>query len=174
MKRHFNNQGFTLIEMLIVIAILGILMALGVARIRPPEARLFANSLKAQVVQAKIEAIKRNRPVSVLWNSTARSFTTLVMTNEDSTALPCSTTSTTGMTTLTTQRVSEYPRVQATNVFTSSVTASAVVWYPNGLPRFCNGSSLPTTNSSIRLSDQRQTLYVRIAPAGRVEVVSAP
>lgn len=173
MKRHFNNQGFTLIEMLVVMGILGILMALGVARIRPPEARLFANSLKAQIVQAKIEAIKRNRPVSVLWNSNTRSFTTLVMINEDSTALPCTLTATT-TTTLNTKLVSEYPNVTASNVFTSSGTTPALVWFPNGSPRFCNNNPVPSANTTVRIADRRHTIYVRVAPAGRVEVASAP
>lgn len=170
MNRH-NLYGFTLIEMLMVLSIMSILIALGAFQVRPPSALLLAKSLKAQLVQARLEAIKRNRPVSVLWNNTTMSFTTLTMSNEDSTVLPCSTT---GTTTLNSQRVSEYPRAQASNVFTSSVTANAVVWYPNGLPRFCNGANLPTTNSTVRLSDVRHTLYIRVSPAGRVEVARAP
>lgn len=170
MQRH--NQGFTLIEMLIALAIIGVLMTLGIGQLRPPEARLFANGLKSQIVQARLEAIKRNRPVAVWWNSSANAFTTLVMQDEDSTALPC--TSSTSTSTLTTRLVTEYRNVTASNVFTSSGTTPAIVWFPNGLPRFCDNSALPTTNTTVRVADMRTTLYVRIAPAGRVEVASAP
>lgn len=166
------NGGFTVIEMLIGVAVLGILMALGVTQLRPPETRLFANSLKAQIVQAKLEAIKRNRPVSVLWNNLAGTFSTLVMANEDSTALPCARTGATTL--LATVLVSEYRSVSATNVFTSSGATPALVWLPNGFPRFCSTTAIPTTNTTVEVSDQRRTLYVRIAPAGRVEVASAP
>lgn len=147
-------------------------MALGVTQLRPPEARLFANGLKAHIVQAKLEAIKRNRPVSVLWNSLTGTFSTLVMTDEDATALPCASTAATTL--LKTALVSEYRNVSVTNAFTSSGATPALVWLPNGFPRFCSTTAIPATNTTVKVSDQRRTLYVRIAPAGRVEVASAP
>lgn len=169
MRRALRTYGFTLLEMLITVAVLSLLTALGVGQLRPPAARLFASSLKAQLVQARLEAVKRNRPVSVLWDATSQSFLTQVKSDEDSTALPCATSDQT----LGRQLLVDYPKVRVEATFSPLNGAAAIVWYPSGLPRFCDGSGVPTTTSSTRVSDSRTTFYVKVAAGGRVEVTDA-
>ena len=73
---HTARAGFTVIEMMLVVAIIGILLAVGFVQLRAPSTRLFANDLKAQLQQAKFEAVKRNAPVAVAWDGGAQSFST--------------------------------------------------------------------------------------------------
>ena len=61
------KQGFSLTEVLIALAILGILLSLGVSQLKPPAARTLAGSVKTTIQQARFEAIKRNRAVAVVF-----------------------------------------------------------------------------------------------------------
>lgn len=60
-------RGFTLVEILVGLAILGILMSLGFSQLKPPAARMLAGSVKTTIQQARFEAIKRNRAVAVVF-----------------------------------------------------------------------------------------------------------
>lgn len=59
-----NKNGFTLIELIVVVAILGVIMAIGIPGmiqyIRNAKVQALAVELKESIEQAKIEAIKRN------------------------------------------------------------------------------------------------------------------
>src|SRR5690554_2039477 len=68
--------GFTALETVLVVAILGILLAVGFVAFRTPGPRHFANDLKAQLQEAKYEAVKRNAPVAVVWDSVGQTFQT--------------------------------------------------------------------------------------------------
>jgi len=63
------KQGFSLTEVLIALAILGILLSLGVSQLKPPAARTLAESVRASIQQARFSAIKRNRAVAVVFYS---------------------------------------------------------------------------------------------------------
>jgi len=64
-----NKKGFTLIELMIAIAILGILMALGAPAmmqyLRNAKIRALAVEMKESLEQTKLEAIRRNNTASV-------------------------------------------------------------------------------------------------------------
>lgn len=64
-----RKQGFSLAEVLMALAILGILLSLGFSQLKPPAARALAGSVKTVIQQARFEAIKRNRAVTVIFHS---------------------------------------------------------------------------------------------------------
>jgi type IV fimbrial biogenesis protein FimT len=76
-------KGFTLVEMLIVVAIMAILLALAVpsfnSTVRDNRVLSATNSLAASVAQARSEAVKRGRMVSICPSSGA--YTNCVGTN---------------------------------------------------------------------------------------------
>lgn len=162
-----TRAGFTLLEMLIVIAIMGIFMALGVPMLRPPSSYLFANDLKAMIQQARFEAIKRNTPVAVAWNDNDKAYTTRF--DESNTTFAAFSTLCTApvnsggsVKIINTKRASDYRSVSV-----STPTApNGIVWLPTGLARSCTGSGL--SNRTITINDGRKPHYVVISSAGRI------
>lgn len=153
------RAGFTLLEMLVVLGIMGILMGIGVAALRPPSAYLFANDLKAMIQQARFEAIKRNVPVAVVWSSTNQTFTTRWNETNSAVNQACS-----GSAVLNTKRLSDYRSVSVA----SALTQSGLVWLPSGMGTQCGGGLMSNSTS---LTDGRTTYNVTISSAGRVRIV---
>lgn len=127
--------GFTLLEMLIALSIIGVFTGLGVFMLRPSYAYIFANDFRAMLQQARFEAIKRNLPVAVV--RTGQQYTTLV---KDDATINCTTT---GSTPISTKRAAEYRDVQISERDTTG-TGNGIVWLPTGLARACNGSGVVT------------------------------
>ncbi len=70
-----------------VVAIIGILAAIGIAAFRPPSARLAAQDFQALLQEARMEAIKRNRPVTIALDADAGQV--LVLAAEQTTNISC-------------------------------------------------------------------------------------
>lgn len=74
-RKHFQNQGFTLIEAVVVIAIIAIIAVVGAPLVQnfAPDLRLkgSASALHTNLEKAKVEAIKRNRNVLIRLNPVA-------------------------------------------------------------------------------------------------------
>lgn len=153
-----TRAGFTLLELLLVLGIMGILMGVGFTALRPPSAYLFANDLKAMIQQARFEAIKRNVPVAVVWNSTDQTFTTRWNSSSGTTNQACS-----GSNVLNTKRLTDYRSVSVKSAFMQS----GLIWLPNGLGRQCLGSGMQ--NSTI-LTDGRVAYKVNVSAAGRIQL----
>lgn len=152
--------GFSAIELLIVLSVLGILLAAGFTQLRPPAPRLFANDMRAMVQQARYEAIRRNRPVAVVWEGEASRFITRVDGTNPSVTAACS-----GATELVTKRVADYPRL---TVNTELAAGNGLVWLPNGQARKCDGTALEAVSTTI--TDGRTTRVVTVSLTGRVSV----
>lgn len=167
------RAGFTLLELLIVIAIMGIFMALGVPMLRPPSSYLFANDVKAMIQQARFEAIKRNTPVAVAWNDNDKAYTTRFdQSNTTFTAFStlCTAPATSGgsVRVINTKRASDYRSVSVS----TSTTLNGVVWLPTGLAKSCTGNGL--SNTTITINDGRKPYYVVISSAGRIRTSNVP
>lgn len=160
MKAH---AGFTLLELLIVIGIMGILMAVGIPMLRPPSAYLFATDLKAMIQQARFEAIKRNRPVAVVWNSSNQTYTTRFDETNTTFANPGSACTSTGPMILNTKRASDYRNLSVA----TDMSGNGIVWLPTGLARGCSSG---LGNSTTTVNDGKKPFYVIISTAGRVRV----
>lgn len=153
-------SGLTLLEILIVLALIGILAAVGVRTFRAPESRLLANDVKLTVQQARYEAIRRNHPVAVLWNPGTQSITSVIDEADPSVAAACG-----GTTTLKLQDASEYP---SATIASEPAVATGVVWLPSGQIRSCVGGI--ASEVRLTISDSRTSRTVTVTPAGRVDI----
>jgi Tfp pilus assembly protein FimT len=155
-----RSPGVTVLEMLLIIAILGILMAITAPLLQPPAASLFANDLRIAIQQARHEAIRRNRPVAIVWNTADQSFTTRINQANPSLAAAC-----TGPTVLNTRSAATYPRLSVTSEFGNG---EGIVWLPNGQGRRCDGTALIAVSTQI--SDGRTTRTVTTNMTGMVTI----
>lgn len=152
-----SSRGFTLIEVLLTVAVIGILTGVGVMSLRPPALRTAASSVRALLQQSKVEAIKLNRPVVVSLVGTEVQTQSL----GGGHALQCNT----GLTRLRGVDLAEFPRVVA-----ESSLGLPFVWLPTGQVRDCAGAFLPADGAGLALSDGSRSLTVTVMAGGQVEV----
>ncbi len=152
-----TRAGFTLLEMLIALSIIGVLTGLGVFILRPSYAYIFSNDFRAMVQQARFEAIKRNLPVAVVRDG--QQYATLV---KDDAAINCTTANSTQ---INVKRADEYRDVQVSDSDTTG-TGNGIVWLPTGLARACDGSGVVTGTAAF--TSRNITAKVIISQAGRV------
>lgn len=78
MNRIRTLRGFTMVEMLIVIAVLSVVLTIGIPRLTEvmdsTRAKRAADTISAFLINAKSEAIKRNTTVRVVFTTTADSW----------------------------------------------------------------------------------------------------
>ncbi len=154
-----NKAGFTVIELLIAVAIIGILASIGFVRISPPSARLLSNDIKAMVHQARYEAVKRNRPIAFVWNEAEDGFEIRLDSASSSVLAACG-----GDTLLTSKAVADYPRTAVS----TDMPTSGLVWLPTGQGRACNGA--PMISSDIRVVSGTISRVVEVTMGGKVTI----
>jgi prepilin-type N-terminal cleavage/methylation domain-containing protein len=153
MKKH----GFTLVEMLVTLGVLGILLALVGFMLRVPSAQLYANDVQSMIAQARLQAIKHNRPVAVVWNSDSEAFSSQKATNSTVSSACTSTT------VLATKAANEYG---GNLTVTHTLSGGGLVWLPSGLLSTCSG--LPTNTMAITITARQITRQLSISTAGEV------
>ena len=151
-----SRRGFSVIELLIALSILGILLGIGASLIRTPSARLYANDVRALIQQARFEAVKLNRPVAIVWNETLNSFVAGVGTIDD----PCDFDAP-----VVTADSRAYARMTINPGFGSD---DGLVWLPSGQARDCAFGTFPQTIATI--NDGRLTQRVTVTLTGRVTI----
>lgn len=154
-----DRSGFTALEMLIAVAIVGILLTVGFVRLSPPSSRLLSNDLKALIHQARYEAVKRNRPVAFVWQPDRNVFEVRVNNVSALVTAACTGTSVLGR-----KAVADYPNTTVT----VGIPTNGFVWLPTGQGRACNGS--PMVSSDVQVDDGRSTLRVEITMGGKVTI----
>ena len=158
------RSGVSLIEVIVVVAIIGILAGIGFSRITAPNARLFANDLKGLLEQARYESVRRHTPVAVVWNgSRFESRPQVVPANPTSAPAFDATTCTSTGTPLRSHDARDYRAVSVSG----GLAAAGIVWLPSGLVRACDGGDLgaPVVTN---VTDGRRTLSISVSPAGAV------
>lgn len=162
--------GFSALEMLIVVSIVGILVGVGFVRLRPPTGYLYANDLKALLMQAKFEAVKRDMPVAVVWNAASKSFQTRIdpaNTDYNGYLSACTNTSAAGL--LRRKATTDYADVTVTG----SLVTTGVVWLPNGLLRSCGAAgTLPSGTTTITGSNNKN-FNLNVTAVGQITIRGA-
>jgi prepilin-type N-terminal cleavage/methylation domain-containing protein len=152
------RSGLTLIEILVVVAIIGILAGISPLLIRPPAARVFANDVAFTIRRAHFEAIKRDVAVAVVWDAANQRLETRI-TKEGT--YSCSDVSSSP------PPRSHDARAYGTVTVTTNLGGNGLLWFPNGTTRACDGNLAAGT---IVVRDARATVTVAISGTGSVEV----
>ena len=148
------RSGYTLVEMLVVLALAG-LVATWYLSVRPRQLDGAVVALRAQVVQARFEAIERNSPVALIYAPAEGAFLTLAGAAA-SAAEVCE-----WGREVTRLELGEFPGVRV-----SEAPANGIVWLPSGSGRTCSGSGV--FNQTILLTEGRLEGRIVISRAGRV------
>lgn len=152
------SAGFTLLEVLLVVTVLGVLLAVGAVNLRTPSVRVAADAVQSFVQQTRFEAIQRNRPVIVTLAGDGRSLQAHLSTQ--ATAIDCGATGTLARK----LDLSDYRAVAA------DATDLPLVWLPSGEARTCSASVLASAGLTISLSDGSKAAEVHVSSGGQVAV----
>lgn len=150
-----RNNGFTLIEVMVVICTVGILFGLAVRQIRPPHVTVFANDLAAVIQQSRYESVQRNSAVAVvLVQDKGFEVRTIPGRNASCAA-------------------SDYQVLRSLNFeghgsVNVSMNKYGIIWLPNGLVLACDGTQ---SNLTINIFDTSgKTREITLNSIGRVEI----
>ena len=149
MRSETDNQlhrGMTLIEVLIVLAVLGILLAIAIPNLRTPAVRLAGNSVQSFLQQARFDAIRLNGAVGV----TIESGNLISRQGSCSGEL------------LNRLELSDYPGV--------TLLGGSLLWNETGQVRNCSGGVLSTGGMTYTVSDASRSVSVQVGNAGAVSL----
>jgi prepilin-type N-terminal cleavage/methylation domain-containing protein len=154
-----KRQGFTVIELVITLAIASILMGIAGMSLRPPAERTAANAVQSFIQQARFDSIKSNRPVVISYDSASRVLQ--ASRTDTSTSTACGNAGE-AMRTL---QLGEYRGVGSPN------TNFSVLWLPSGQPRACPAGTAPldlAQGISFEVSGPSTTVQVVVSAGGEV------
>lgn len=152
-----NRRGFTIIELLIVLAILAACFSVALAVSRPSHAWRAARSLRVTLLRARTEAMWRGEAVSVTELAGASGFRVELAVGGHCGTGPA----------LFTAHLSEHPGVRL-----AAGLPRGVVWLPSGSGRSCDGGGV--ISATIRVADHRSEVAVIISSLGRVRLEEQP
>jgi Tfp pilus assembly protein FimT len=144
--------------MVMGLAVLGVLVAIGALSLNTPSSQTFANDLRSVLYKARLEAAKRSRPVAVVWNSAEQEFTVRYNTSSSLSSSACN--ATTISETLST---TEYKGVS----ISASLSGNGLIWLPNGLVTTCGGTPQA---ASIAISNGHVSKTVSVSIIGKVVI----
>ena len=151
--------GLTLVELLVVLALLGVLLSLGAFLVPPPSAAVFARDAQSLYQQARLEAVKRNRPVAVVWDADAGRLEARVDSASTTVAAAC-----TGDTVVRWLAPGEYGRL----TITADFAHDGAVWLPSTLMRGCAGAA--SELQTLTVASPRRTVNVDVSTTGEVNL----
>lgn len=156
-----HQAGFSVLEMLVVVAILGIVGSFLTVFGGTPSVRLYTDDIQSLLQQARLEAIKRNRPVAVTWDNATQTFSTRYLPSPGSNTIASACA---GTTVVTSRAATQYNNLTVV----STLPGNGLVWLPNTLLSTCGGAM--TGTETITISDAKQSIVISISTAGQVSI----
>jgi len=137
-----------MVELLMVLAIVGILAALGATLLRPPLSKTVANGVRSFVQEGRFQAIKANRAVAIVWDGGSRSFH--MVEAQTAGTVECTSSSTTLLRTL--------PVAKSGDVSIALSYTDGIVWLPTGQLRRCDNSVAGDSTITVSYKAARKVL----------------
>lgn len=154
-----NRAGATLLEMLVLLAVVGILLSVALAFARPSHTQRAAQSLRSAILWARANAIWRGVSVAVTELGPGGGF---VVRAADAGGGLCS-------------PGAELARVSLGDHPGVAIVAGlprGLVWLPNGSGRTCDGGGV--ISATVRFADARRAVNVVVSSLGRVRTEVVP
>jgi len=151
-----RHSGLSLFEVLLVLAVLAVLMAIGLPRLLPSRADVIAKEVTSFLLEARFAAIAADRPVAVVWDAPGRRFLSLAADKASLGNSPC-------------EEGILRRRLELgghPGVTLGYPLPRGLVWLPSGQGRTCSGGG--AFNSTITISGTRGAYRVIISRAGRI------
>ena len=150
-----RGAGVTVLELVVTLAVLSALLAVGAARVLPATSRVAASSVQSAVVQARFQALKLNRPVVVELDPEAGVVT--AWPSKLAGSIDCG------------AAAPAFRRLDLASFPGVSMNASVrrFVWLPSGQLRGCSGEWVGDS-VVIDLRDSRRAHQVTVSPGGEV------
>lgn len=156
-----RRGGFSALEVLIVVAVVGALASSLAFFGGTPSVRLYADDIESMLQQSRLEAVKRNRPVALTWDGSSQTFTSRYVAAPGSNTIASACT---GTDVVDSRAASVYKNLTvATNM-----PGNGLVWLPNTLLSTCSGAMTGTV--TVTVTDARQSVTISISTAGQVSV----
>ena len=150
-----RRAGFSLIETLVLLAVLGALLAVAAAYARPDDSRRAAESLRSAVLWGRANAIWRGVSVAVTEAPAGGGF---VVRAAATPAAPCG-----EGTELASVRLSQHPGVRL-----EAGLPRGLVWLADGSGRSCDGGGV--ISATVRFVGPRRAHHVVVSSLGRVRI----
>lgn len=150
-----SRYGFTLLEMLLVMTIMGLLGVGVMSAARPAQAAGAARGVRALLLWARIEALLGGHAMAFRYDPGSRAFT--VSSGRGCGVGPVQRS----------LRLAEFPGVRL-----AADLRDGLVWLPSGDGRSCGGAGV--FNGAIVLADARRNVRIVVARTGRIRVESVP
>lgn len=153
-----KRSGLTLVELLVLLAVLGVLLSVAWSVVRPDNAQQAAQSVRTAILWARANAIWRGVSVAVTDLADGAGLVLSVGHAADSS---CS-----GGTELARVRMSEHAGVSLL-----AGLPRGLVWLPDGSGRSCDGGGV--ISATLRLQGARRAVNVIVSSLGRVRLETA-
>ncbi|HEX7001732.1 MAG TPA: prepilin-type N-terminal cleavage/methylation domain-containing protein [Trueperaceae bacterium] len=154
-----SAAGFTLVETLVALAMLGVVLAIGFFTLRPSLEMRAARAMRALLLQARTQAIWSGLSVAVVETAGGSAF----VAREFDPASACS-----DGRVLATLRLRDFPGVRLSD----GLRAGGIYWLPSGGGRSCAGGGV--ISDTVLLQGPRGGAAVVVSSLGRVRLEARP
>ncbi len=154
-----NPRGSSLVELLVVLAVVALCLSLALAFSRPSHALRAGEAVRSTLLWARANAIWRGESVSVTELPDGGG---LVARLADASGAHCS-----AGAELARVSLGDYP-----GVFLEAGLPRGLVWLPSGSGRSCDGGGV--VSATLRLADARRSVAVIVSSLGRVRLQEEP
>lgn len=151
--------GFSAVEVLVAMAILGVALAVGISVARPSLEMRAATAVRSLIMQARAQAIWRGASVGVFETDSGVAFAASSLGSDSS----CERSEN-----IATLRLSQFPGVRLVD----GIRAGGIYWLPSGGGRSCAGGGV--ISDTLVLQGQRGSAAIVVSSLGRVRVERVP